>query len=311
MNPKNLLMAWGTLLMATAFALATPRAEGKDLQSIVIAEPTNNLAYLPLLAAITNGYFADEGLDARIVNMNNGSGHTNAVLSGEAFGFIGGPEHDAYAKLKGGELRAIVNVVDRGNVYLAAHTGAPTGTDYAGFVRGKKIGVVFYGGTPNSIIRYLLQTWGLDVKRDVTLVETSNPGVLAAAAAGQLDIGVITDPQLTQGVRQRAWQEPFYNVPKQLGPYTYSALNVKLDTIQKSPQLVAAAVRAVRRGLQFVDSDHQGAAGVAEKWFPTMSAEDLNATMVRAFKDELWSKDGMITPPRGKQRKRWSAPPGR
>jgi hypothetical protein len=27
------------------------------------------------------------------------------------------PEHDAYAKAKGAELRAVVNCVDRGNVY--------------------------------------------------------------------------------------------------------------------------------------------------------------------------------------------------
>lgn len=296
MTRPMLRLAFTGLSLAAALAAVPTPAAAKDLQDIVITEPTNNVSYLPLFAAVTNGYFKDEGLAARIINVNNGTGHTNAVLAGEAFGFIGGPEHDAYAKLKGAELRAVVNVVDRGNVYIAAHRGAPKGTDYADFLRGKKIGVVFYGGTPNSILRFLLKKWGLDAKKDVTLVETSNPGVLAAAAAGQLDIGVGTDPQLTQGIRNGAWQPPFFNVPKELGPYTYSALNVKLDTIQKSPQLVAAAVRAVRRGLQFVATDHAAAVAVAQKWFPTMSADDLKATMDRAFADDLWSKDGMITP---------------
>ena len=289
-----------SVLAAAVVMAAAQTAGAKDLTNIVITEPINNLAYLPLLAAVTKGYFADEGISAKVINMNNSTAHVNAVLSGDAFAYIGGPEHNAYAEVKGAQLRAIVNIVDRGNVYLTAHQGAPPvmnpgGADYASFLRGKKIGVVFYGGTPNSIVRYLLIKWGLEVKRDVTLVETSNPGVLAAAAAGQIDVGVITDPLLTQGMRNGAWQAPFYNVPKELGPYAYSTLNVKLDTIRKSPELVAGVVKAIRKALQFVYADPAGATAVAQTWFPTMPADDMKATMDRAYADEQWSKDGMVT----------------
>ncbi|MBV8535193.1 MAG: ABC transporter substrate-binding protein [Alphaproteobacteria bacterium] len=284
-------------LAAALIALGVAQSgHAKDLTNIVITEPINNLAYLPVLAAVTKGYFADEGLSAKVINMNNSTAHVNAVLSGDAFAYIGGPEHNAYAEVKGAQLRAIINVVDRGNVYLTARQGVPQGTDLGAFLRGRKIGVVFYGGTPNSILRYLLVKWGLDPKRDVTLVETSNPGVLAAAAAGQIDIGVITDPLLTQGMRNGTWQAPFYNVPKELGPYAYSTLNVKLDTIRKSPELVAAVVKAIRRALQFVYADPAGATAVAQTWFPTMPADDMKATMDRAYQDEQWSRDGMVTP---------------
>ena len=59
----------------------------------------------------------------KIVTIESGAGHTNAVLTGQAFAFIGGPEHNAFAKAKGAELRAVVNVVDRGNVYFVAAKG--------------------------------------------------------------------------------------------------------------------------------------------------------------------------------------------
>ena len=293
-------MAAGRVLRAVLAAAligvgAAQTGSAKDLTNIVITEPINNLAYLPVLVAVTKGYFADEGISARVINMNNSTAHVNAVLSGDAFAYIGGPEHNAYAEVKGAQLRAIVNVVDRGNVYLTARQGTPQGADYASFLRGRKIGVVFYGGTPNSILRYLLIKWGLDPKRDVTLVETSNPGVLAAAAAGQIDVGVITDPLLTQGIRKGTWQAPFYNVPKELGPYAYSTLNVKLDTITKSPELVAGVVKAIRRALQFVYADPPGATAVAQTWFPTMPADDMKATMDRAYQDAQWSRDGMVT----------------
>ena len=38
------------------------------------------------------------------------------------------------------------------------------------------------------------------------------------------------------------------------------------------------------------------AAEIAKKQFPTMPLEDLKATMDRSFADEMWSKDGSISP---------------
>src|SRR6478672_6608170 len=81
--------------------------------------------------------------------------------------FIAGPEHNAFAKAKGAELRAVVHCVDRGNVYLCAAKGQdPKDQDWSAYMKGKTIAVGPYGGTPNSIMRYLLGKWKLDAKRD-------------------------------------------------------------------------------------------------------------------------------------------------
>jgi NitT/TauT family transport system substrate-binding protein len=50
------------------------------------------------------------------------------------------------------------------------------------------------------------------------------------------------------------------------------------------------------RGLKSTYEDPAGAMEIAHKEFPTMSAEDLKATIDRSLADELWSKDGMVTP---------------
>ena len=79
-----------------------------------------------------------EDVTVKIVTIETGAGHTNAVLSGQAFAFIGGPEHDAYAKLKGAELRTVVNCVDRGNVYYCAAKGQePADNDWPSYFKGK------------------------------------------------------------------------------------------------------------------------------------------------------------------------------
>jgi NitT/TauT family transport system substrate-binding protein len=293
MNRRKFLQSSATIGLALAAPPMIARAATKEL---LVAEPVHSTGYLPMYIAMANNYFAESDISVKIVTIETGSGHTNAVLSGQAFAFIGGPEHNAFAKAKGAELRAIVHCVDRGNVYLNALKGQePKDMDWATYFKGKNIAVGPYGGTPNSIMRYLLAKWKLDAKRDVTLIEVPNSAVPSAVKAGQATIGVVTEPMITQGIRSGLWGEPFFNVPKELGPYAYSTINVRLDSIQKEPETVKGFVKGMVKALKFIYANPTESAEVAKKQFPTMPIEDLKATLDRSFRDEMWSKDGMIS----------------
>jgi NitT/TauT family transport system substrate-binding protein len=286
---KFLTASLGASLIARPYL-----ARAAAAKEILVAEPVHSTGYLPLYIAIAKGFFDDATVS--IVTIENGGGHTNAVLSGQAFAFIGGPEHNAFAKAKGAELRAVCHCVDRGNVYYCAAKGAePTNTDWPSYFRGKTIAIGPFGGTPNSITRYLLKKWNLDAKRDVTLIETANSATVAVVKGRQAQIGEATEPYVRQGVRQSIWSEPFINVPKELGPYAYSTFNVRLDTIQKDPALVRTFVRGMVKGLKFLYANRDESADIAKKQFPTMPLDDLKATLSRSFADELWSPDGMIS----------------
>ena len=115
MNRRKFLQSTATLGGGLGLALAAPaliaRAATKEL---LVAEPVHGTGYLPMYIAMANGYFAESDIVVKIVTIETGGGHTNAVLSGQAFAFIGGPEHNAFAKAKGAELRAVVGCVDTG-----------------------------------------------------------------------------------------------------------------------------------------------------------------------------------------------------
>jgi NitT/TauT family transport system substrate-binding protein len=293
MNRRKFLVGSSAL---GAGSLARPYLACAAAREVIVAEPVHGTGYLPLYVGIANGYFAEADVKVSILTIENGSGHTNAVLSGNAFAFIGGPEHCAFAKLRGAELRSVVHCVDRGNVYICAAKGHdPVDTDWGRYFKGKSVAVGPLGGTPNSITRFLLAKWKLDAKSDVKLLEMPNSAVPAAVRSAQAQIGVTTEPMLTQGIRQGFWSEPFYEVPKEFGPYAYSTFNVRLDKIEKEPNLVRAFVRGMIKGLQFTYAKPNEAAAVAKKQFPTMALEDLKATLDRSFSDEMWSKDGMIS----------------
>ena len=290
MHRRRFLASAAGAGVATVGRVAPARAA----RELLVAEPVHSTGYLPLYIAMAKGYFED--VTVKIVTIETGSGHTNAVLSGQAFAFIGGPEHNAFAKAKGAELRAIVACVDRGNIYFCAAPGhEPSSGDWPGYFRGKTIAVGPPGGTPNSITRYLLGKWKLDARRDVTLIETANSATIAVVRGKQAEIGEATEPFVTQGVRNKIWGEPFFNVPKELGPYAYSTINVRLDTVRKEPELVRAFVRGITKGLKFLYANPVETSEIAKAQFPTMPIEDLRATLDRSFKDEMWSRDGTIS----------------
>ncbi len=290
LSRRNLL---GTAAGGLA-AIARPMITRADTKEVLIAEPVHGTGYLPLYIGIAKNLFED--VTVKIVTIETGAGHTNAVLSGQAFAFIGGPEHCAYAKAKGAELRSVVNCVDRGNVYFCAAKGQePANQDWPSYFKGKTIATSGYGGTPNSITRYLLKKWKLDATKDVTLVETANSAILPVVRNKQAQIGCSTEPFVTQGVRSGVWAEPFINIPKMMGPYAYSTFNVRLDSIQKTPELVRGFVRGMMKSLKFVDANHEESAEIAKKQFPTMALGDLKATLDRSFADDMWSKNGSIS----------------
>src|SRR5437764_10772606 len=199
MNRRKFLQSTATLGTGLGISLAAAPFVARGVsKELLVAERVPSPGYLPMYIAMANGYFAESDIVVKIVTIETGGGHTNAVLSGQAFAFIGGPEHNAFAKAKGAELRAIVHCVDRGNVYYCAAKGLdPSGTDWASYFKGKSIALSQFGGTPNSITRYLLKKWGLDAKSDVTLVETANSAVLTAVKSKQAQISVSHEPLMT------------------------------------------------------------------------------------------------------------------
>ena len=273
-------------------ARGTARAASK---SLLIAEPQHGLGYLPLYVAIRNGYFT--GLDVSTITLaSSGAEHTNAVLSGRAYGFIGGPEHNAYADVKGANLRAICNVVNRNNNYLVAAKGVAPGKDLKSFLRGKRIAVASYGGTPNSTIRYLIKKFDMDPTHDVTLMEVTTSAVGAVVAQGQADIGVMNEPMISRGIEAAQWGEPFWNGPREFGPYAYSTINVAQASVTSDPATARAFVAGMKKGLAFVRDHRAETLAIAAKEFPDMSAADIKTSMARSYADQIWEWDGKITP---------------
>ncbi|MEC0281792.1 ABC transporter substrate-binding protein [Terribacillus saccharophilus] len=273
--------------------------EGEKLKKITIAEPVHLTGYLPLYAAIHEGYFEEEGLDVEVVTATGGA-HVTTVVSGDAWGNIAGPDSNALANIDSNDpIVSVVNVVNRANVYLMADGDTPPAEaseeELAAYLEGKTIAAGRYGGSPNLLTRYLIMELGMEPGKDVLLEEPADASaVVSLVENGQADIANGAEPQIYDGIEKGVWKEPFYGFPS-LGDYPYSVISVKQSTIDEDPETVQKFVEAITKALKAVDEDEELAMRVLKKEFPTTEEASLQASLDRAYADELWSKDGYIT----------------
>ena len=70
-------------------------------------------------------------------------------------------------------------------------------------------------------------------------------------------------------------------------------MNVSGDSIVKEPKLVKGMVKAVVRGLVFVNKHRNELLDLAALEFPAANRGDLQAMASRAFADDIFSHDGL------------------
>ncbi|MFB1097642.1 ABC transporter substrate-binding protein [Terribacillus sp. JSM ZJ617] len=293
---------FGVICLAVLLGIlagCTGGGEEEKLKKITIAEPVHLTGYLPLYAAIHEGYFEDEGLDVEVVTATGGA-HVTTVVSGDAWGNIAGPDSNALANIDSNDpIVSVVNVVNRANVYLMAGGDTPPAgaseEELAAYLEGKTIAAGRYGGSPNLLTRYLIMELGMEPGKDVLLEEPADASaVVSLVENGQADIANGAEPQIYDGIEKGVWKEPFYGFPS-LGDYPYSVISVKQSTIDEDPETVQKFVTAITKALKAVDEDEELAMRVLKKEFPTTEEASLQASLDRAYADELWSKDGYIT----------------
>ncbi len=292
---KLLCLLTALTLLTIPLAFAESPEESPTLRPLTVAEPVHLIGYLPLYVAIHEGYFAEEGLDVTVVQATGGA-HVTAVVSGDAFAAIGGVDSYNFANQGNDDpILAICNCVNRANVYLFARKGLVPGEDMAAFLNGKTIIAGRYGGSPNVLTRYLVKSVGLDPDLDVTLLENADASTVTAMLRyGQGDIGNGGEPQISEGVTEGIFEEPFVKFPD-LGDYAYSVIGVKQSTIESDPDACAAFVRALVKALKVVQEDRATAERVLLLEFPTLTDEGRKAALDRAYEDALWSLDGLIS----------------
>jgi NitT/TauT family transport system substrate-binding protein len=248
-------------------------------------------SYFPAIAAAELGFFKEEGLDIDVELIFPVDKAYMALRDG-AVDFVGGSAHSALAAFPEWQGVKLVCAQAQGMYWflvMRSDLGVKRGD--IGAVKGRSIGAAPW---VEMGLRRLLIEAGIDLDRDDVkiapvpgaLVAGVNFGVTAAKALEDRKIdgfwanGMGAEVAVRRGIGAVVLDIRRGDGPKPCFNYTMAALATADRLIERTPDVAAAAVRAIVKTHEALKEDVGLATGIGRKLFPPAEAE-LIAELIR------------------------------
>jgi ABC-type nitrate/sulfonate/bicarbonate transport system substrate-binding protein len=151
--------------------------------------------FLPLIGKVA-GLFEKENIAVEIVNQQDEEKVVQEMVSGETP--VGTPNAPSliFSLLEGNDLVIVGGVLNRPAFSLAANATVGGIAD----LKGKRIGINQPRRMAGMVMLALLRRWGLDVRRDLTLVDLGvNDKSFEALKEGQIDAALLPPESISSG----------------------------------------------------------------------------------------------------------------
>jgi NitT/TauT family transport system substrate-binding protein len=248
-------------------------------------------SYFPAEAAVELGYFREEGLDVTL-EMIFPVDKAYAALHDGAVDFVGGSAHSALAAFPQWDGAKLICAQAQGMYwFLVMHKDFAARRGDLSALKGRRIGAAPWVDVG---LRRLLVAAGIDLQRDGVRIAPVpgavgagvNFGLTAAKALEDRKIdgfwanGMGADVAVRRGVGTVVLDVRRGDGPKECFNYTMASIATTDRLINKSPDVVAAAVRAIVKTQNALKKDVTRATEVGRKLFPASEAE-LIAELIR------------------------------
>lgn len=218
------------------------RAAPREPVRVVQALPTRDIAYLPGIVAISQGFMAEEGIQLELPVMASNASIPAITNKEIQFAAAGSGTRAAY---QGAPLKGIFYPYSY-NTLIAV--GASTVRSYADLA-GKVLAVSSPGSSEDWVTKRLLAREGIPLA-DVQIVALGQgPQRAQAMLAGQVQFSVL-NPDIAVDLEHQGYY--ILGDVRGLMPVPWSGFVVHQDTLREQPTLVEAWIRALIRSLLFM-----------------------------------------------------------
>lgn len=269
---KRLMVVVLCLLVTVALLGCT----AQTAQKITLNEVTHSVFYAPLYAAISLGYFKEEGIEIELVNGGGADKSMTAVLSNQADIGLMGPEAAIYVFNEGKEDSALVfgQLTKRDGSFLM---GREPDEDFQwSDLKGKTIIGGRAGGVPEMTLEYVLRKNGLEPGEDVEVLTNIQFNLMGGAFEGGTgDYVTLFEP--TASTFEKEGKGYILDaVGAESGEVPYTAFMAKKSYISENSEIIEKFLRAIYKGQQFVQkaTDEEVAKAIVE-FFPDTTVESL------------------------------------
>ena len=109
--------------------------------------------------------------------------------------------------------------------------------------------------------------------------------IIAMLKAGQADIGLELEPNVSQAVKDGA--HVVYSLSKIYGNFAITGLTTTPQVIAKHPNLVQAVVCSIQEALNFIRSNPDSSLKILQNRFPEVSPQVAQAALSRVISDGI------------------------
>lgn len=224
--------------------------------------------------ALDGGLFRKNGLEVELIHASSITA-MQALLAGEVSVAQSVTDACVSANLNGADTVFMATILDKPLYSFIVNPKIKTPQE----LKGKRVGVTRFGGTPDALTRALLKMWGLDPLTDVTLVQLNEMGLLVTGLANDvIDAASISIPNNFRA-KKLGFVELF-DLSKINRTYiTGSVVTTKLF-IEKRRDVAKRFMRAYLEGIKKYLDDEEFSVRVIQRWTRMKSPDEVRESYI-------------------------------
>lgn len=272
---KNVQSTWISFILASAILFPPWGSTGHTQGEKLVVAHSGGSATVPLWIAQDKGFFERNKIETSVVYIGGGRIMAQALAADQVkIAVIAGPAVVS-ANLGGLELRIVAGLVNTSHFTLFVRPSIASVYE----LKGKKLGLGSFGGSPDFVVRYILREYGLDPDKDVTILQLGAGGDmmrLAALKVGTID-GALIGPPATAFAKKAGLRALV--TPETLKiPYQNSAMVSTKGFIDRNPNIVKRAVMALIEAIHFYKTQKEESLEIMARHFKTTDRLALEET---------------------------------
>ena len=269
---------------------------GEQAASVTVRlnEVTHSVFYAPQYVAMSQGFFADEGLDVELTNGGGADKVMTAVVSGSADIGLAGPESCIYICNQGKDDHPVIfgQLTKRDGSFLVGRTGGSFSWDD---LRGSTIIGGRKGGVPEMTLEYVMKQNGVVPQQDAVVDTSVQFNMMAGAfTGGQGDYVTLFEPTATE-VERAGHGYVLCSIGEESGEIPYTAYFASQSYMDAHPEVVQGFTNAIARAQRWITehTDREVAEAICGQ-FPDTSLDVLEAVTARHRQIDAWNTVPMM-----------------
>ena len=289
---KKITAMFLALLLTLSLFTGCQAKKETPLTKVTLNEVAHSIFYAPQYAAYELGYFKDEGIDLTIETGFGADKVMTALISGSAdIGFMGS-EASVYVYQEGNEDYAVnfAQLTQRAGNFLVGRT-AEDNFKWSD-LKGKKILGGRAGGMPEMVFEYILAQNGLDPATDLTIDQSIDFGLTAAAfVSNDADYTIEFEPHATK-LEQEGTGVVVASLGVDSGYVPYTAYCATKSYFEGHQEIIQKFTNAIQKGLDYVNTHTpEEIAKTISPQFKETDVATITAIVERYQSQDTWTAD--------------------